>query len=1103
MSSSSVPEGDLDKLFRRYAESSFSSTPLDAKAMPRLCEIGKAYLHQKARELVANASHSPILSHYSADGTPLSTKRKVTASFKKGHSIKRYGKETDEFLIQHGYFRTLDVFGQSDTVAIMRDPLPMTSGKSALATFSAFTDFFRTPRQLGHRGICIAHYAFDRALLSSVGRLLKQYHKFLAPQFTAPQLGKDSAALELLEWVVTTGCALHDGHNSLKWAMHSQFQNTELIQDVFIVVASVRNSFGLLVDHMGRWLHNKVLFVPDDDLPPMQERYELWTALGAEPELAEMLAFELRLQWCDSRLQVAASCTSIEDLMGKISGALLALWEFRQFTSSRWATIGTSCRGVVAALLSGFDDLVKTVRKDPRASDYHISGYSKLTGRAKEFLCTAALAAYVCDGFLVELMTDNRLPLKAQELEDTMAQEIEFLAGIKASVWKWLGETCDLDAAKLRSDVLAAAHVQVGFIMTKALGEAKGLPWSLGCGNVDQNLDELLAGGPPTDPTAAKIKRLLELGYNRAQIKQGLALLLDCPWGTQSVEQGHASATLVKKAHPDFSRDSLMLRSFFHSFRRLLPGPSQEERRTDAHCRNVDKLLAKSPTKLAGRHLYLQDLMALAAEWKNDKKRPVPSDAHRTLMKQHMGSWARLPPEVHRAYEARAALERSAREHALQEALAEEAQQLTLARERQRGVQGQRPPLALGHCRFSSADFTNMQDLARSPMFTDKIVTTLRKNAQVAPDLPSAELTEALRRIEIVEDKAPARRHEWLSQVCWHRAFFQGKALVVQGDEGQRQYFKILYATQKPLFACFSLLEEVEQDVPLVRVTKAVWDELGRTHFCRKFKANFLNTCPSYTFPEAPLSSISVLMDLHYSEGHHLVSDADLLPLEEVLSWLPKVERKVRTPQASTVGSNASNDSALLAQHPYLKGVFAQQAAESNNPQKSSSSVEIVPPAGESVDDDALETLFSELETKRQEYVEPPGHHGDFVVTLLGGKWAMERKGVPFAAFQGKVKDNTLADSWCLNYSMQRTARFEISMYGEEVASTLAHGWCDRMQHFFQLWANSGQERYSYTAEDVAAYTEPPEVAKLTTILTGAALTRLSRIRTMKPAWRQ
>ena len=119
-----------------------------------------------------------------------------------------------------------------------------------------------------------------------------------------------------------------------------------------------------------------------------------------------------------------------------------------------------------------------------------------------------------------------------------------------------------MSAETLRSVVLAAGHTSIGFIATRTLSEAGKLPWSLGCGDVEKNLDELIAGVEPAEPTAAKIRRLLRLRYNRLQIKQALTLLLDWPWGTQSVQQGHASAILVKKMRPEFSKESLMLRAF-------------------------------------------------------------------------------------------------------------------------------------------------------------------------------------------------------------------------------------------------------------------------------------------------------------------------------------------------------------------------------------------------------------------------------------------------------------------------------------------------------------------------------------------------------------
>ena len=146
----------------------------------------------------------------------------------------------------------------------------------------------------------------------------------------------------------------------------------------------------------------------------------------------------------------------------------------------------------------------------------------------------------------------------------------------------------------------------------------------------------------------------------------------------------------------------------------------------------------------------------------------------------------------------------------------------------------------------------------------------------------------------------------------------------------------------------------------------------------------------------------------------------------------------------------------LLAEHPYLKNFLAQQVGEGSGQNADETPVNTDPAVTEPLDDDALQELFSEVERKRHEYAETPGCHGDFLVSLLGGKWAMESKGVPVVAFQGKARNNSPAEDWCNQYALHRSARFEISMYGEQVASALAHGWCDRMSHFFSFGGKFG-----------------------------------------------
>ena len=94
--------------------------------------------------------------------------------------------------------------------------------------------------------------------------------------------------------------------------------------------------FGLLHLHLGPWLSTHFEAVPDEQLPPIEDRAELWTALGLEPDLVDLLANRLRLQWDlnAGKLQVAASCVAKGYLLANLSQALLCIWELNKFSTS-------------------------------------------------------------------------------------------------------------------------------------------------------------------------------------------------------------------------------------------------------------------------------------------------------------------------------------------------------------------------------------------------------------------------------------------------------------------------------------------------------------------------------------------------------------------------------------------------------------------------------------------------------------------------------------------------------------------------------------------------------------------------------------------------
>lgn len=148
----------------------------------RLCEIMKSYMQKQARRFVHDVAGAPLLLHYSSDGTPLNTVYRFQAKVK-DKTEARAGRATQEYLVQCAFLRRLGSDGVARSMVVLRDSLPLTCGKGGWALFGAARAFLPTLREMEHRGLCIHHYAFDRALRSSLSRTFVQLHKLLAPQY--------------------------------------------------------------------------------------------------------------------------------------------------------------------------------------------------------------------------------------------------------------------------------------------------------------------------------------------------------------------------------------------------------------------------------------------------------------------------------------------------------------------------------------------------------------------------------------------------------------------------------------------------------------------------------------------------------------------------------------------------------------------------------------------------------------------------------------------------------------------------------------------------------------------------------------------------------
>ena len=99
------------------------------------------------------------------------------------------------------------------------------------------------------------------------------------------------------------------------------------------------------------------------------------------------------------------------------------------------------------------------------------------------------------------------------------------------------------------------------------------------------------------------------------------------------------------------------------------------------------------------------------------------------------------------------------------------------------------------------------------------------------------------------------------------------------------------------------------------------------------------------------------------------------------------------------------------------------------------------------------------------------------MVRVLGGKWLVEHRGKGADAIQGKARGE-LAPGFCERWGLAMSFRVDLK-FGVHTAGSLCRAWCHKAQHgllILELFAGVPRGR-AFSASDLAAYVEPPDVA--------------------------
>ena len=267
------------------------------------CEATKKVLMRRALDLVSEAYGMPVLSSKSCDGTPLNIAHESRRTLGiTGTQAVTKGRKGQEFLVSNQFLRTRGLGGDMQTSVLLSEAVPLPD-TGASATLMAAQVGWKWLRELGHRGLAIEHFVWDRKGFTKLERETRRWHELQPHPDTCPPF-LDMEGHLLTDLIVVTPCSLHDSQNAFKWGMKTQCEDTSLMRDLYVSVESLRNSSDLLSSKVAEWVCLRLSFRESRGQSWKDEQEELWQTLAVSPMTADLLIEELELSWSGGRLWI-------------------------------------------------------------------------------------------------------------------------------------------------------------------------------------------------------------------------------------------------------------------------------------------------------------------------------------------------------------------------------------------------------------------------------------------------------------------------------------------------------------------------------------------------------------------------------------------------------------------------------------------------------------------------------------------------------------------------------------------------------------------------------------------------------------------------------
>ena len=535
---------------------------------------------------------------------------------------------------------------------------------------------------------------------------------------------------------------------------------------------------------------------------------DFWLAVGVGLDMADNFA-KWNPVW-DPVLKILTlqSCMRGPNAIEEIVSLLIYPWRWLQFNAARFLTLGRGSQRMMQAELLGLREIGKLAMELPNASDYWLHHFSRIGPEHLRWVCLAGMSCIPTETVMAALAEDDRMALRAVELDDLVGTSMMYLQHLPMSTWARLAIiiTPDESPPRLRSDVLAHALQATGFWREVSLERFMKPPWSNVRGDLVENAKNIQDAAPDTlDSETLKLHRLMQMGEITVhQVASFLRCLGQSPCSTLASEQGHSPLAKNAHAHPEWTIETILPRAYLQQCKgavvtSLLDKQTQRiQWRLDALSRKMPQMM-RSSSLFAGERLKRRRQML--GRGQGDLQ--VYQQEMRTAMLDF-----RFLDRVAKDKLSSEALDRiQSAQRGNQEEEASLMQDLKLYTERMLEERSSRPRHLLTSNHFTNEDYDRLHILYHTRVVSRSEVAKAIEIACTSQKPLRNDILRAFMTMPYHRSKE-ARVGEaplWLKKLCKYRERFRDVVLVVSDDDGNtfEHAFYFLLANQSPYTAWF------------------------------------------------------------------------------------------------------------------------------------------------------------------------------------------------------------------------------------------------------------------------------------------------------------